>query len=86
MTIRTRRGRQKGTPSPGRSEKLKGRPSPRKGVPNQPRASQLQGQGRPLRFICVNCCKKYDRKSIEYLLDHRQTKGTNKGNQLDEWS
>lgn len=43
-----------------------------------------QRQGRPLKFICVDCCLKYDRKSIEFLVDLRQTKGTNKGNQLDE--
>lgn len=43
-----------------------------------------QRQGRPLRFICVECCLTYDRKSIEHLVDHRTAKGTNEGNDLDE--
>ena len=38
---------------------------------------------RPLRFICVDCCMAYDRQSIEVLIDHRNTRGTNEGNELD---
>ena len=43
-----------------------------------------QRQGRPLRFICVQCCLKYDRSKIECLIDQRTTRGTNEGNSLDE--
>lgn len=41
-------------------------------------------QGRPLRFICVECFSTYDRKSIEHLIDRRTTKGSNERSDVDD--
>ncbi len=46
-----------------------------------------QRDGRPLKFVCVDCCLLYDRSGIVVLIDHRQQSdsGTaNEGVLLDE--
>ena len=31
-----------------------------------------QRQGRPLKMICIRCCQKYDRGTIDVLIDRRR--------------
>lgn len=43
--------------------------------------------GRPLRYICVECCLQYDRCSIDHFVDQRvksKSQSVNEGVLLDE--